>query len=158
MPKVYILIGPAGVGKSTWVKNNLKEYSLISYDAVRATWGEERGLTYNEAFEKVDEGWVRRTSLEKYKLAMASGVDVVVDNTSLNKKSRRVWVDNINNDYELVGVYFDISEEENLRRLEHREQIDDGKYIPRDVIKTMRQSQTLPGIDEGFNYIIMVRD
>lgn len=50
--KIYILIGPPAVGKSTWVKNNLSSQDLhvINRDEIVEEVAEELGLTYDDMF------------------------------------------------------------------------------------------------------------
>jgi len=50
--KIYILIGPPAVGKSTWVKNNLSNQDLhvINRDEIVEEVAEELGLTYDDMF------------------------------------------------------------------------------------------------------------
>jgi len=50
--EIYILIGPAAVGKSTWIENNLmdKNPHIINRDLIVEQVAEELGLTYDDMF------------------------------------------------------------------------------------------------------------
>lgn len=52
--KIYILIGPPAVGKSTWVKNNLgnQDLHVINRDEIVEEVAEENDLTYDDMFAK----------------------------------------------------------------------------------------------------------
>lgn len=52
--KIYVLVGPPSVGKSTWIKNYFttnKPY-IISRDDIVEEVAERRGFTYDDLFEK----------------------------------------------------------------------------------------------------------
>ncbi|MCK9445662.1 ATP-binding protein [bacterium] len=50
--KIYILIGPPSVGKSTWIKDYFKDEStyIINNDDVREEFAEKIGWTYEDTF------------------------------------------------------------------------------------------------------------
>jgi len=48
--KLYFLIGPPGIGKSYWVKENLESPYLINLDAVTEAIASKYGLTYDDMF------------------------------------------------------------------------------------------------------------
>jgi len=48
--KVYVLIGPPAVGKSTFIKNNLKHSTVISRDDIATAVAARFGITYDELF------------------------------------------------------------------------------------------------------------
>lgn len=52
--KIYILIGPPAVGKSTWVENNLgnQDLHVINRDEIVEEVAEENDLTYDDMFAK----------------------------------------------------------------------------------------------------------
>ena len=54
MPKVYMLIGVPGSGKSTWIKNQdwAKGMPVISSDRFIDEHAERVGKTYNEVFDE----------------------------------------------------------------------------------------------------------
>lgn len=54
-PRLYFLIGPPAVGKSTWIKNNIPNATIISRDDLVELVAEESGIgTYDDMFSKPD--------------------------------------------------------------------------------------------------------
>ena len=48
---IYVLVGPPGVGKSTWINNKFKsdnEYYKIDFDDITIKVAEKYGFTYDE--------------------------------------------------------------------------------------------------------------
>jgi hypothetical protein len=52
-PRLYFLIGPPAVGKSTWIKNNIPNATIISRDDLVELVAEESGIgTYDDMFSR----------------------------------------------------------------------------------------------------------
>jgi GTPase SAR1 family protein len=81
-PKIYVLVGPQGVGKSYWVEQNVSDPYIISYDKVVDIVRKPLGLKYDEiagpragAHRKE----IERLHKDNVKGASASSKDIVVD-------------------------------------------------------------------------------
>ena len=48
--KIYVLVGPPSVGKSTWVKDNAPDSYIISRDDIVEKVAGEYGWTYDDMF------------------------------------------------------------------------------------------------------------
>lgn len=48
--KIYVLVGPPSVGKSTWIKQNADNSYVISSDEKTIEVARERGMTYDDMF------------------------------------------------------------------------------------------------------------
>ena len=48
--KIYVLVGPPSVGKSTWIKQNADNSYIISSDEKTIEVARERGMTYDDMF------------------------------------------------------------------------------------------------------------
>jgi predicted kinase len=48
--KLFVLVGPPSVGKSTWIKSNVSNPYVISRDDIVESVAEEYGLTYDDLF------------------------------------------------------------------------------------------------------------
>lgn len=49
--KIYVLVGPPAIGKSTWIKENAPGSFVISSDEISIEVARERGMTYDDMFE-----------------------------------------------------------------------------------------------------------
>jgi len=92
IPYLFLLCGPAGVGKSTWLKNKFSENwdkthsAIVSRDEIRFHLLEKEGLTKKDYFKKEKETEVIFYST--IAAALDAGDDVYADATHLTKKSR----------------------------------------------------------------------
>lgn len=79
-PKLYILVGPPAVGKSTWVQKNAPNAMVVNRDDIVDGIASHYGLSYDEAFiappdqDKVSDGDVV-SGFEKYGSVVKSDLD-----------------------------------------------------------------------------------
>lgn len=154
---LIILIGPPCSGKSTWAKNNLKDYIRISRDDLLEGMFKDRG-TYSEIFKSLTEdehSLIDIQLMKDYKLALAAGENIVIDMTSLSKKSRAKFLNGhkeLKNYNKRAKVFF-ISEEEFSKRNEMRSL--SGKSIPHYLYLDMVKRFAFPLKDE-FDYVQII--
>jgi len=150
-PKLYMLIGVPGSGKSTWVKNQefwMSKCAYISTDMWVEMEAERRGVTYSEIFQEYMPKAVE-LMVNHVELARDKGMDIIWDQTSTTITSR-VKKFRMLPEYYTIGVVFRIPKPEELqRRLANRP----GKVIPSDVLQSMIDGWEEPTKDEGFNQI-----
>ena len=150
MSKLIMMIGIAGSGKSTWIKEHKSEFdAVVSRDAIRFALLKD-GEDY---FAHEDE--VIKIFIESIIAALKDGATVWVDATHLNKKSRdktlrRVYKNNI---AELNCLCFTTPKEVCHIRNNLRE---GRSKVPATVVDNMFTSYTFPGADEGFDHIYTV--
>lgn len=154
------MVGPPCSGKSSYIAKHFDGIDVISRDALVEAAGAKRGLNYSEAFkflnankavsdEEVD-GVLNSTVIE----ARNAGKDVVIDMTSMSKKSRRRWVSEFSK-YDKKAIVFLTGLEELKRRNVFRAK-ETGKFIPPHVLDDMCIRYSLPTYAEGFNSIDFV--
>lgn len=156
MPKFIMLIGSPCSGKSTWVKNNIREEVVIlSTDNLIEREAEKIGMTYSEAFDVVDFKALEREMFDTMDDAMKNGHDIVLDRTNMSDKQRAKILKKVDESYDKVAVVFqtplEIVLERNVKRAEET-----GKNIPVFVIKSMFNNFVEPTVEEGFDHIIHV--
>lgn len=153
MPKVYMLIGVPGSGKSTWVAGQpwSKNCSVVSSDRYIDEEAARLGKTYNEVFN--DYIKIATRLMENHVLAaQANGRDIIWDQTNISAKSRKAKLEKLW-DYEKVAVFFRTPERSVLDgRLQSRP----GKVIPSHVMQSMISGLEEPTLEEGFSEIIFV--
>ena len=150
MPKVYVLVGVPGSGKSTWVDS--QDWALtcarVSTDKWVEIYAKEVGKTYSEVFVDFMPTAVDLMAKEVV-AARDMKRDIIWDQTSTTVKSRAKKFAMLP-DYEHIAVVFKTPEHKELmRRLSSRP----GKEIPDHVIASMIASWEDPSEDEGFKEI-----
>lgn len=141
MTKVFITVGIAGSGKSTWVKERMKDGSKrsikFSSDEIRNSI---EGLMHADVFGMMSRG------LES---CLDSGIfdEIYYDATNINRKRRRGLYRNIKSwdkDAEVVIVFFSVSynyaKEMNSKRI-------GNARVPDDVIFRMHKQLQIPRIN-----------
>lgn len=150
MPKLYVLVGVPGSGKSTWANNQTwaEDCVIVSTDNHVQKYAESVGKTYNDVFKDYMPTAVELMA-DDVVAARKAGKDIIWDQTSLNVKSRRRKFAMLP-DYYAIAVVFKTPDNEELnRRLSSRP----GKNIPESTISSMIDSFVMPSKEEGFREI-----
>lgn len=157
-PKIYVLVGLPGSGKSTWIKNNRKNIgenaAIVSSDDYIDMKAAEEGKTYSQAYSD-HIGGATMHAKKTFSEAVKEGRNIVVDQTNMGTKRRKTWLSQVGNKYEKIAVVFDVPERELFERLNDRAQ-KTGKIIPMKVIDEMASRYNPPSKEEGFDKIIRV--
>ena len=150
MPKLYVLVGVPGSGKSTWTRSQegFNDCVYISTDQYVEEWANSVGKTYSEVFEEYMPVAVARMA-GAVNDAKRIDQDIIWDQTSTTVSSRTRKF-NMLPDYYAIAVVFRTPEEEELaRRLASRP----GKVIPEHVLHDMIWNFEMPTEEEGFKEI-----
>jgi predicted kinase len=150
MPKVYVLVGVPGSGKSTWIKNQdwALGLTIVSTDAFVEDYARTQGKTYSEVFKDYMPTAVNLMT-EQVVFAREHGHTIIWDQTSTTVKSRKKKF-NMLPDYEHIAVVFKTPEKDELiKRLGSRP----GKTIPWGVVSGMINNFEMPTEEEGFKEV-----
>lgn len=153
-PFVIILSGIPMSGKSTWVRENYPDTLAISRDEILMEVAGTRD--YNLAFKTVDQKAVDKLLAKRITDAATQKVDVIIDMTNLSRKVRVKNLSYFSNEYYKVSVVLPILDSEEYKRRNDFRSINENKFIPPFVIKSMMDSFVLPTDDEGFDKIILI--
>lgn len=150
MAKLFMMMGAAGCGKSTWCKKHITNEVYISRDEIRFSLVAED----EEYFSKENE--VFRIYAEKINTALAAGKDVIADATHLNRASRNKLIKEIHVPVEEINViWIKTPLDEILRRNAERE----GRaFVPVSQVRRMYYSIEEPSFEEGISKIYIVQD
>lgn len=148
MPKLYVLVGVPGAGKTTWIGHQNFDWTkteMVSTDRFVEQYAATQDKTYNEVFTEYMPTAVKLMSAQVI-AARAAGKDIVWDQTSTTLKSRKKKF-NMLPDYYAIAVVFATPPREVLEaRLAGRP----GKNIPMRVMTQMIEGYELPTRLEGF--------
>jgi predicted kinase len=150
MPKLYVLIGVPGSGKSTWVNSQewASDCAYISTDHHVESYANLHGKTYSEVFKDYMSAAVKLMANDVIE-AREAGKDIIWDQTSTTVASRKKKF-NMLSDYYAIAVVFRTPARDELDvRLSGRP----GKHIPKNVIDSMINGWEEPTEEEGFKEI-----
>jgi predicted kinase len=148
---LYITVGLPGSGKSTYVKNFIKDKDIeyLSSDSLRAIYGKSEEdqtvtpLVFGHIKRKVDE-------------FLKDGKNVLVDATSVNRKERSDYI-NTAKKYgaKVVAIVFKMDRQGLIDRNKKRGE-QGGRVVPDFVIDKMLAKFEEPSYIEGIDVIIYV--
>ena len=151
MNTLYITVGLPGSGKSTYVKNFIKdkEIEYLSSDSLRAVYGKSEEdqtvtpLVFGHIKRKVDE-------------FLKDGKNVLVDATSVNRKERSDYI-NTAKKYgaKVVAIVFKMDRQGLIDRNKKRGE-EGGRVVPDWVIDKMLAKFEEPSYSEGIDVMIYV--
>ena len=152
-PRLYMLVGVPGSGKSTWVNRQIEtmdKYYIASTDRLLEIYACMLGATYNDVF-KGHIGYAEKAMMTHVKDAVMYNYDIIWDQTNTSRKSRAKKLAMIPDTYEKIAVFFPTPETGELdRRLASRK----DKTIPFHVLDGMVEMLEEPTVDEGFDSVI----
>ena len=154
--KLYILVGPPAVGKSTWIQNNLNPSTsyIISRDKIFEDVREQFGSINKNALLEID-----RRLKERIDNAKHSKKDIIIDSLNLTVKQRQLVVKGLQlaEEYEKIAVVFNFKGEENiiLENAQKRNR-ETGKNIHEQTLKRSMSRFEDIKVQEGFSKIINV--
>lgn len=132
---VTIMVGPTGVGKSSYIADNFPDAPIHSMDKLRLELYDE---DYTTAFKKsCDDPDFNKKVMQDFAIKIKHCSFVVVDNTNIKNKARRRY---IAGKHTSDAVVFLTTLEENLKRLTNRT----DKHIPVSVLHRMYWGLQLP--------------
>ena len=148
---LYITVGLPGSGKSTYVKNFIKDKDIeyLSSDELRAIYGKDET---DQSVTSIVFGHIKRTVDEFLK----DGKNVLVDATSVNRKERSDYI-NTAKKYgaKVVAIVFKMDRQGLIERNKKRGE-QGGRVVPDWVIDKMLNKFAEPSYDEGIDVIIYV--
>lgn len=137
-PKAIFMVGLPGCGKSTYIQKNCSDYLVVSRDAQIHKL--EPGLSYHDAWEKVDQNEVNKMFEQDLSSAISSNKNIIIDMTNLTYKGRRKFYDRLKSKYSVKNIVLMPDFSVVLSRNSERT----GKVIPKDIIINMMKNAYLP--------------
>lgn len=158
-PSYVMMVGAPGVGKSTFIKilrEQLHEkIHIASTDDLLEIEAARLGLTYSEAFHKVNQKKLKQDMEAGIELAFHANMSIFHDQTNMSRKARVSKLAPVPLNYTKICLNFTVDDKVLQVRLDERARLI-GKVIPPFVLKNMFNTYVTPSKDEGFNLIIEV--
>lgn len=152
-PKIIMLVGAPGAGKSTWIKkflavqDNPDSWVIASTDDYVAKLAEETGVTYDDAFGAAIKEATKNLAVV-VSGAIAARKNVIWDQTNMRAKVRMGKISQFPKEYFKTAVVFPVPID-----LEARLKSRPGKTIPKYIVDGMIKSYEEPSLSEGFDVI-----
>lgn len=151
-PFVIILVGPPLSGKSTWIRNNFPDTTVISRDEILMEVYGSRN--YDEAFNNVDQKEVDRVLRERMVDVNKNKVNVIIDMTHMTSKRRKQNLEYFDSDYYKLCVIFPLLSDDEYERRNLKRMKEENKNLPIHIVKRMISQYQPIRKDEGFNKVI----
>lgn len=153
-PLYMVLIGAPGSGKSTFIKALGERLDLVvgSTDNQIEKYAAANGMTYSQAFGKLNFKTLKRQMEEDLREGARRGKHCVVDQTNMGRKQRKDKLEWASPRHAKVAIDFDVPDKVLIERCDARANAT-GKLIPRHVLFSMLKNHEAPSKDEGFDYV-----
>jgi len=151
---VYLLVGPPGAGKTTFVswelvgKGRVRPTDVLSPDGLLYADGR-----YEWTRERVGRAWAEVRG--DYEALLATGRDLVLDATFVRRQDRRPWLELAREaGHRVVAVFVSVPSEVLVERDRAREE--HGKRVGVTVIHRFWKALEPPELGEGFDEVWVV--
>jgi predicted kinase len=156
--KVYLICGPAGAGKSTWIRRNATAGTSahISRDRIRFSMVKEDEYYFSREKEVYVEFVRQICRALAYETKWVD--EIYIDATHLTKKSREKLIrelDSFNPNYDLIAVVIKPDLEQCLAQNAQRS---GREFVPETVIKNMYETFQHPMNDDLHYEMIIEND
>lgn len=140
---IHLLVGVQGSGKTTFSKvlSKQKNCKVISTDEIRKS---NPGILETNVWSKTYE------SLADF---LKKGEDVIFDATSISKKVRKRFFDEVSKygvEVKAIAYYLKTDVDECASRVKTRNKDVNELYLPPEVVYSYFEKLEIPSVDEGF--------
>ena len=113
MPRLIMLIGVPGSGKTTWIRNHQHDAVVISSDDKIEAAAAAQGLTYSAVFAAEIKA-ATAAAMADLQQAVTYGRDIILDQTNLTVNSRRSKLNQVPHHYQRIALLFPTPHSEQL--------------------------------------------
>jgi predicted kinase len=149
-PRLYVLVGLPGSGKSTYARGELQGVARVSLDDLRMMMS---GVAYDARYEPLVAEAAAATLEALLRRACEWGCDLVFDATNVTREHRQRAVQAARrHGVEPCCVFLDLPLEVALTRNQQREHV-----VPEEIVRRFHERLEPPTADEGFAEVRIVR-
>ena len=147
-PKLIVMVGIQGSGKSTQAEKLAEEYGntvIVSSDKIRKDYPELRNdneKVFNKFYADIN-------------YHLRHGSNVIADSTNITLKSRKSYFDRVNANCIKIAYVMNTLYEECVERVEKRNESGNSHVVPLDVVEKYWKSFQCPAKFEGFDEVIL---
>ncbi len=147
-PKLIVMVGIQGSGKSTQAKKLAEEYEntiIVSSDKIRKDYPELRNdneKVFNKFYADIN-------------YHLRHGFNVIADATNITLKSRKSYFERVKIDCTKIAYVMNTSYKGCMIRVEKRNESGNSHVIPLEVVEKYWKSFQCPAKFEGFDEIIL---
>ena len=155
-PKLIIMVGNVGSGKSTCVKKLVKKgYVVVSKDGVRYSIGSGKYI-FDMSLEKS----IHKSTLTLCEGFLAVGKSVIIDETNMNKKIRKCYLRlaNLYNYTKEAVIMPKLPMKESVKRRLKSNHGNTPKKVWEEVFQRKQDAYEKPTIKEGFDIIVELKN
>lgn len=156
-----LLIGLPCSGKTTWRTKFLNkvdktQWCVLSTDDLIEKDCIKNNTTYSQFFKTLDFSKYEKVFYQNLKNAIMEQKNIIIDQTNLSKKSRFNKIKFFDQEYIKVAIVFIVDMEEIYHRNNDRYK-KYGKFIPNNVLESMKKSFEFPNFKE-FDKIKIIKN
>ena len=150
MPKLYVMCGISGSGKSAYAKSiqssARNRIIIISTDELRA-------MLYGNASDQTDPELIFNMAYSMIQMLLERDYDVIFDAMNLKARARKDLINRFRGIATMECVVCNVSAEEACHRQTLRE-----RHVPEDIVFAQSKRMSIPTYDEGWDIITYNED
>ena len=150
MPKLYVMCGISGSGKSTYAKSIQSSARnrtiIISTDELRA-------MLYGNASDQTDPELIFNMAYAMIQMLLERDYNVIFDAMNLKARARKGLINQFRGIATMECVVCNVSAEEACHRQTLRE-----RHVPEDIVFAQSKRMSIPTYDEGWDFITYNED
>ena len=150
MPKLYVMCGISGSGKSTYAKSIQSSARnrtiIVSTDKLRA-------MVYGDASDQTDPELIFNMAYSMIQMLLERDYDVIFDAMNLKARARKDLINRFHGIATMECVVCNVSAEEACHRQTLRE-----RHVPEDIIFAQSKRMSTPTYNEGWDFITYNED
>jgi len=138
--KIFMMIGLPGSGKSTYIKENLKNLPIINKDEMRLH-------IFRKDYDQANEIYISRISQYISDILVKNNISFILDETHLKKERREKIINRYKDKADIVGIFIN----ENIEKCKERR-----NNFPKGIMENKIKEFEIPDKNEGFFNLINI--